>query len=92
VLVLWPQVTTLNYSNPVLEINQRITDAYVGMFVTAWFWPYFVIGNLESWQKLGITMNGLKPICSNQGLKNNKNPAPVLAKDSAINTQPLLLP
>jgi len=39
-------------------------DAYVGMWVTAWFWPYFVMGNADDWQKLGITMNGVRPICN----------------------------
>ena len=55
-----------NKLNPWVEINQRIADHYVAVFVTAWFWPYFVMGNLDGWQKLGITLNGIKPMCTNR--------------------------
>jgi hypothetical protein len=51
-----------NLTDP-LEISGKLVDAYVGIWVIAWFWPYFVMGNADSWQKLGITMNGVKPIC-----------------------------
>ena len=44
-----------------LYIDQLI-DFQTKMFVTAWFWPYFIMGNLDSWQKMGITMNGVRPI------------------------------
>ncbi len=53
-----------NLTDP-LEISGKLVDAYVGIWVTAWFWPYFVMGNADAWQKLGITMNGVKPICRN---------------------------
>lgn len=39
-----------------------IFDFYTKIFITSWFWPYYVIGNLDDWQKLGITLNGAKPI------------------------------
>ncbi len=52
-----------NLTDPV-EISNKLMDAYMGLWVTAWFWPYFVIGNADTWQKLGITMNGIKPICN----------------------------
>jgi hypothetical protein len=51
-----------NLTDP-LEIPNKLMDAYVGLWVTSWFWPYFIMGNADSWQKLGITMNGVKPIC-----------------------------
>jgi len=46
-----------------LEPANKIFDAYMSLWVTAWFWPYFLMGNADSWQKLGITMNGIKPMC-----------------------------
>lgn len=27
-----------------------------------WFWPHVIMGSADEWQKLGITMNGVKPI------------------------------
>jgi len=51
-----------NYLNQLVDNNQ-LADACVGLFITAWFWPYYVMGNLDAWQKLGITMNGIRPIC-----------------------------
>lgn len=44
-----------------LYIDQLI-DFQTKLFITAWFWPYFIMGNLDSWQKMGITMNGVRPI------------------------------
>ncbi len=51
-----------NLTDP-LEISSKLMDAYAGMWITAWFWPYFLMGNADSWQKMGITMNGVKPMC-----------------------------
>ena len=51
-----------NLTDP-LEIPNKLVDAYVGAWVTVWFWPYFIMGNADEWQKLGITMNGVRPIC-----------------------------
>lgn len=45
-----------------LEYMDSIFDFYMKTFITTWFWPYYVIGNLDDWQKLGITLNGAKPI------------------------------
>lgn len=45
-----------------MDLQNLVTDHYVKVFVTAWFWPYFVMGNADTWQKLGITMNGVGPI------------------------------
>ena len=52
-----------NTWNQAIKINEQIADWQVSVFVTAWFWPYYIMGNLDSWQKLGIIMNGIKPIC-----------------------------
>lgn len=53
------------YNNyPQLEALNKLTDTYVGLWVTGWFWPYFVMGNAGDWEKLGITMNGAKPMCT----------------------------
>ena len=51
-----------NLTDP-LETSNKLIDAYVGVWVTAWFWPYFVMGTAGDWEKLGITMNGIKTIC-----------------------------
>jgi len=40
----------------------QLQDQWVKTFITAWFFPYFIIGNLDDWQKLGITLNGIRPI------------------------------
>jgi len=54
------------YTNyPHLEVLDKFADAYVSFWITGWFWPYFVMGNADTWQKLGITMNGVRPICNN---------------------------
>ena len=39
-------------------------DAYIGYWTTVWFSPYFIMGTAGDWEKLGITMNGIKPICN----------------------------
>lgn len=54
----YPQIGMASLEQPASDIM----DAQIKFFVTAWFWPYFVMGNLDSWQKLGITLNGIKPI------------------------------
>ena len=38
-------------------------DEYVRLFLVNWYWPNFVMGNFDDWQKLGITLNGAKPLC-----------------------------
>jgi len=43
-------------------VNNQIYDQVMKNFITMWFWPYFVMGNLDDWQKLGITLNGARPI------------------------------
>ena len=40
----------------------NIFDFQVKIFLTLWFWPHFVMGNIDNWQKLGITLNGIRPI------------------------------
>ena len=37
-------------------------DESVRIFLISWYWPNFVIGNFDEWQKLGITLNGVRPI------------------------------
>jgi hypothetical protein len=61
-----------NLTDP-LEISGKLMDAYVGIWVTAWFWPYFIMGNVDSWQKLGITMNGARPLCITQPYQNQNS-------------------
>jgi hypothetical protein len=46
------------------EIVNKLMDAYIGYWTTVWFSPYFIMGTAGDWEKLGITMNGIKPICN----------------------------
>ena len=51
-----------DFTNSPQQLQNNLADNYVKFFVTAWFWPYYVMGNLDDWQKLGITLNGARPI------------------------------
>jgi len=51
-----------DFTNSPQKLQNQVADAYVKLFITAWFWPYYVMGNLDEWQKLGITLNGARPI------------------------------
>ena len=44
------------------NLQNQLADNYAKFFITAWFWPFFIMGNLDDWQKLGITLNGARPI------------------------------
>ena len=37
-------------------------DESVKLGINLWFMPYVIIGSLDEWQKLGITLNGARPI------------------------------
>ena len=37
-------------------------DEYVRLSLISWYWPNFVMGNFDDWVKLGITLNGIRPI------------------------------
>lgn len=37
-------------------------DQSVRWFLLSWYWPNFVMGNYDDWMKLGITLNGARPI------------------------------
>jgi len=43
-------------------MTDHLHDQIVKNFVTMWFWPYFIMGNLDDWQKLGVTLNGIRPV------------------------------
>ena len=51
-----------DFTNSPQQLQNQVADAYVKLFITAWFWPYYIMGNLDEWQKLGITLNGARPI------------------------------
>jgi len=51
-----------DFTNSPQKLQNQVADAYVKLFITAWFWPYYVMGNLDDWQKLGITLNGIRTI------------------------------
>lgn len=37
-------------------------DELVRQWLLMYYWPNFVIGNFDEWQKLGITLNGIRPV------------------------------
>lgn len=37
-------------------------DQNVRMFLLYWYLPNFIMGNYDDWQKLGITLNGARPV------------------------------
>lgn len=41
-----------------------IIDAYVFLWLKMYYWPYFVMGNLDEWAKMGVTLNGIRPSCT----------------------------
>jgi len=41
----------------------NLLDVQVKYFLLFWYLPYFMMGDIDSWQKMGITMNGIKPMC-----------------------------
>jgi len=45
-----------------IQFQNQLVDLQIKMFITSWFWPYYVMGNADDWQKLGITLNGARPI------------------------------
>jgi hypothetical protein len=37
-------------------------DESIRLIVIYYYWPYFIMGNLDDWMKLGITLNGAHPL------------------------------
>ena len=35
-------------------------DEFVREWITLYYWPYFVAGNIDDWMSMGITLNGVK--------------------------------
>jgi len=44
------------------QITDNIVDTYVKLVIISWFWPYFLISNLDNYHTKGITLNGIKHI------------------------------
>jgi hypothetical protein len=38
-------------------------DELVRQWIVLYYWPYFVSGNLDNWMKMGVTLNGVRPMC-----------------------------
>lgn len=45
------------------NIFDKMADQYVRLFLISYFWPYFVAGNIDDWIKMGVTLNGARPMC-----------------------------
>jgi hypothetical protein len=37
-------------------------DESIRWFLIWYYWPNFVIGNVDDWIKLGVTLNGIRPV------------------------------
>jgi hypothetical protein len=38
-------------------------DEMARIWITAYFWPYFIMGNMDNFKEIGITLNGIHPLC-----------------------------
>lgn len=45
-------------------LASNMIDNFVRLWLISYYWPYFVAGNIDDWMKMGITLNGLRPMCS----------------------------
>ena len=52
----------MNQVNPLDELYFWWYDEIIRQWVTLYFWPYFVAGNLDDWLSMGITLNGSRPV------------------------------
>jgi hypothetical protein len=39
-------------------------DESIRWFLIYYYWPYFILGNGDELMKMGITLNGIRPLCS----------------------------
>lgn len=49
--------------NPYYKFMDLYIDHLVNFGLVMYFWPIYQIGMQDEWAKLGITLNGAKPIC-----------------------------
>lgn len=45
------------------KIGEWWFDEFVREWLLIYYWPYFLAGNIDDWINLGITLNGIKPMC-----------------------------
>lgn len=45
------------------NLGEEVFDQWVRLMLIGYYLPYFIVGNADDWIKLGVTMNGVKPIC-----------------------------
>jgi hypothetical protein len=38
-------------------------DESVRWYLHLYYWPYYAAGKQDEWAKMGITLNGVRPIC-----------------------------
>lgn len=53
------QKTGMAYSEQFLN---NMFDELARQWIMLYYWPYFVVGNLDDWMKLGMTLNGARPV------------------------------
>jgi hypothetical protein len=49
--------------NPIQQISDEVFDNWIRLILFGYYLPYFIAGNIDDWMKMGVTMNGVKPIC-----------------------------
>ena len=45
------------------RLQSNMIDNFVRLWLVSYYWPYFVAGNIDDWMKMGVTLNGLRPMC-----------------------------
>jgi hypothetical protein len=51
--------------NPFQKISEEVFDEWIRLMLIGYYLPYFVVANADEWLKLGVTLNGVRPICKN---------------------------
>jgi len=41
----------------------KLIDIQVKFFLLFWYLPYYMLTDMNAWQKMGIAINGVKPSC-----------------------------
>jgi hypothetical protein len=58
-MLIYPQSGTVYLG----QQANKMFDDFVRLWIVSYYWPYFVAGNIDEWQKMGVTLNGWRPMC-----------------------------
>jgi len=45
------------------QLTEQYIDYCTKLSLVCYFWPLYQLGQQDEWFKMGITLNGFKPIC-----------------------------